>query len=150
MSLIRWSSQFDPFQDMEDMMNRVPTFMNNKAIPFHGTFMPVIDMYETEKSVKVETPLAGINPKDVQVSVEKGVLTIQGETKKEHEVEEKNYYRKEMRSGTFFRQIALPVPVNEDKVSAEFEDGVLKIELPKATPSVAKKINVKIIKKEKK
>jgi len=128
---------------MEEMMNRLPAVSGqNKA------FMPALDVYETDKAVVVETPLAGVNPEDVKVSVEKGILTLQGESNKEHEVEEKNYYRKEVRSGAFYRQIALPAPVDEDKVEAVFEDGVLKVTCPKAAPAAAvKEITVKVIKK---
>ena len=91
--------------------------------------------------------MAGVDPKDVEVSVEKGVLTVKGQSKKEHEVEEKNYYRKEMRSGSFYREVPLPAPVLEDKVSAEFENGMLKITAPKAQPAPVKKISVKVVKK---
>ena len=146
MSLIRWSPMFDPFQDMDDMFNRLPATMpmgvGMKA------FVPAINMYETDKGVVVETPLAGINPEDVKVSVQKGVLTLQGESKKEHEVEEKNYYRKEVRSGSFYREILLPSPVREDEVSAEFENGMLRVLLPKVSLVAAKKVDVKVIKKE--
>ncbi|MFA7654140.1 MAG: Hsp20/alpha crystallin family protein [Candidatus Magasanikbacteria bacterium] len=137
MSIIRYNPMWDPFAEMEEMLNR-------------RAFSPAMDVYETDKAVVVESPLAGINPDDVKITVEKGVLTIQGESKKEHEVDEKNYYRKEVRSGAFFRQVALPAPVVEDKVSAEFEDGVLKITCPKAPASVSKQINVKVVKKAKK
>ncbi|PIR78013.1 MAG: hypothetical protein COU28_03990, partial [Candidatus Magasanikbacteria bacterium CG10_big_fil_rev_8_21_14_0_10_36_16] len=71
------------------------------------------------------------------------------ESKREHEIDEKNYYRKEVRSGSFFRQVALPVPVQEDNVIAEFEDGVLKITCPKADENKSKKISVKVVKKNK-
>ena len=142
MSIIRWSPIWDPFAEMEEMMNRLPAVSGqNKA------FMPALDVYETDKAVVVETPLAGVNPEDVKVSVEKGILTLQGESNKEHEVEEKNYYRKEVRSGAFFRQVALPAPVMEDKVSAEFEDGVLKITCPKAVAAASKQVNVKVVNK---
>lgn len=133
---------WDPFAEMEEMMNRLPAVSGqNKA------FIPALDVYETDKAVVVETPLAGVNPDDVKVSVEKGVLTLQGESSKEHEVEEKNYYRKEVRSGAFYRQIALPAPVHEDKVEATFEDGMLKVICPKAAPAAVKKIDVKVVKK---
>jgi HSP20 family protein len=88
-----------------------------------------------------------MRPEDVSVSVEKGVLTLKGESKKEHEVEDKNYYRKEVRSGSFYRELPLPAPVLEDKVTAEFKDGILKITCPKATPTKTKKIDVKVVKK---
>lgn len=125
---------WDPFAEMEEMMRRFPS----------RGFVPAMDVYETKEAVMVETPLAGVDAKDVEVSVEKGVLTIQGESKKEHEVDDKNYYRKEIRSGSFFRQVALPAPVKEDKVTAEFENGVLKITCPKAAPTAAKKVAVQI------
>lgn len=110
-------------------------------------FVPAMDMYETKDAVVVEMPLPGIDPKDVNVSVEKGVLTVQGSSNQEHEVDDKNYYRKEVRSGSFFRQAALPTPVKEDTVSAEFQDGILKITAPKMAPTEAKKIEVKVVKK---
>ena len=137
MSIIRYNPMWDPFAQMEEMMSG-------------RAFAPAMDVYETDKVVVVESPLAGINPDDVKITVEKGVLTVQGESKKEHEVDEKNYYRKEVRSGAFFRQVALPAPVVEDKVSAEFEDGILKITCPKAAPAVSKQVSVKVIKKNKK
>ncbi len=142
MSLIRWSPMWDPFAEMEDTFNRLPAV--NSALK---AFTPAVDVYETDKAVVVETPLAGFNPADVKVSVENGVLTLQGEHKKEHEIEEKNYYRKEVRSGAFYRQIALPTAVQEDQVEASFEDGILKISCPKTKPAEPKKVEIKITKK---
>lgn len=128
MSIIRWSPMLPQFEDL----------------------FPAMDVYETEKSVVVETALPGINPDEVKVSVEKGVLTVTGESKKEHEVDDKNYYRKEMRSGSFFRQVALPAPVLEDKVDAVFEDGLLKVTCPKTEQLKTKKVEIKVVKKNKK
>lgn len=142
MSLIRWSPMWDPFAEVDEAFNRMPAVSSSLK-----AFTPAVDVYETDTAVIVETPLAGVNPEDVKVSVEKGVLTLQGESKKEHEIEEKNYYRKEVRSGAFFRQLSLPAPVEEDKVSANFQDGILKITCPKAQPSHPKKVEVKVTKK---
>lgn len=133
----------DPFQEMDEFMNRLPAIPGNPM----RAFVPALDMYETDKAVIVEAPLAGVGPENVEVSVQKGVLTVKGEMKNEHEVEEKNYYRKEVRAGSFYREVPLPTPVLEDKVTAEFEDGMLKITCPKAQPTLAKKIDVKVIKK---
>lgn len=148
MSLIRWTPIWDPFEEMEEVVGRLP------AVGSFGQmqkgFVPVLDMYETKDAVVVETPLAGVRPEEVDVIVEKGILTVKGESKKEHEVDEKNYYRKEVRSGSFFRQVALPVGVKEDKARAEFVDGVLRITCPKAASTQVKKISVKVAKKEKK
>lgn len=146
MSLISWSPQWDPFEEMESMMRNFPLSPNRSI---QKGFVPVMDVYEKNNNIVVETPLAGIKPEDVKVSVEKGILVVQGESRKEHEVDDKNYYRKEMRSGSFYRQVVLPCPCKEDKVEAEFEDGVLKISCPKAEPAKAKKVDIKVIKKDK-
>jgi len=139
---------WDPFAEMEEMFGRLPSLPSQSGLS--RGFVPAMDVYETKNDVVVETPLAGVRPEEVDVSVEKGVLTIQGQSKNEHEVDEKNYYRKEVRSGSFFRQVALPAPVKDDKVTAEFENGILKITCPKASPTVTKKVSIKVVKKEKK
>ncbi len=146
MSIIRWTPMWDPSEEMEEMFSRFPQMASLNQM--QKAFVPAMDVYQTDKAVMVEAPLAGVRPEDVEVTVEKGILTLKGESKKEHEVDEQDYYRKEVRSGSFFRQLVLPTPVVEDKVLAEFADGVLKITCPKAAPSVAKKIAVKITKKE--
>ncbi len=146
MSLTRYQG-FDPFQEMEQMMKN---FQSNGLMPVGQGFAPALDLYETASALVVEAPLPGINPANVEVSVENGIVTVRGESKKEHEMDDKNYYRKEVRSGSFFRQVALPSAVKEDEVVAEFEDGVLKITCPKLAEPKAKKITVNVIKKDKK
>ncbi|OGH60032.1 MAG: hypothetical protein A2725_00065 [Candidatus Magasanikbacteria bacterium RIFCSPHIGHO2_01_FULL_33_34] len=128
--------QYDPFAEMEKMFNS-------------QSFSPALDVYEEKDSVIVETSLAGVDTKNVDISVQKSVLTIQGENKKEHEIDDKNYYRKEIRSGSFYRQVALPVPVKEQEIKAEFSDGVLKIICPKAEAVEPKKITIEVINKDK-
>ncbi len=141
MSLIHWSPSLDPFQEMEEVMK---TMMPVSSQSLHKGFVPAIDVYETKDAVMVETPLPGVNPKDVQIQVDAGVLTLRGESKREHEVDEKNYYRKEVRSGSFYRQVQLPVVVDEDKIEAVFDGGVLRITCPKLGETRAKKIDIQI------
>jgi HSP20 family protein len=136
---------WDPFSDMDEVFNRLPATVGGKQM---RAFVPALDMYETDTAVVVETPLAGVNPENVEVSVQKGVLVIKGESKQEHEVEEKNYYRKEVRNGSFYREVPLPTAVIEDKVTAEFENGMLKITAPKAGAMDSKQVNVKVVKKD--
>lgn len=140
--LTRWNPNWDSFEEMEEMMNRLPSAFS-RGTGGRG-FVPAMNVYEDDDAIVIEAPLAGISPKDVHVSVESGILTVQGETKKEHEVEDKNYYRKEIRSGTFFRQVALPSAVNEEGVTAEFENGMLKIRAPKIAQKAGRKIDVHI------
>jgi len=130
---------------MDDMNSNLPAISNNTI----KTFIPAMDVYETGKALIVESPLAGVKPENVEVSVQKGVLIVSGQGKKEREIDDKNYYRKEVHSGSFYRQIVLPTNVIEDKVKAEFEDGVLKITCPKAESIKTKKINITVTKKNK-
>ena len=131
------------FDDMDEALSRLPATVGSQI----KSFVPAMDMYETAAAVVVEAPLAGVRPEDVEVSVHKGILIVKGESKKEHEVDDKNYYRKEVRRGSFYREMALPTQVKEDAVTAEFEGGVLKITCPKAAPASAKKIDIKILDK---
>lgn len=129
-------------EHIEEIMNQLPAMR-----PQHGLskgFSPALDIYETDNDVVVESMLAGVHPEDVKVSIEHGMITIQGETSREREIDEKNYYRKEVRSGSFFRQVPLPVPVLDEDISAEFEDGLLKITCPKAEEKKGKKVEIAI------
>lgn len=132
--------------EIEGIMPNLPALRDTMGL---AAFSPALDMYEENNAIIVESLLAGINPEDVEVSVDKGILTIQGKSSKEHEVEEKNYYHKETRSGSFFRQILLPTQVLAEEVTAEFDNGILKIELPKQKQAKSKKINIKVSRKKK-
>ena len=127
MSLTRYQG-FDPFQEMDQMMKNFPS---NGLMPMGQGFAPALDVYETKDAVVVEAPLPGINPANVEVSVENGIVTVQGQSTKEHEMDDKNYYRKEVRQGVVFRQIALPAHANHETAEASFENGVLKVSIPK-------------------
>ena len=129
MALIKWSPFLDmePFEEMGKMM---------------GSFTPAIDMYEDKDNVIVETQLAGIDPEKVNISIENDVLCIKGESEKKSEVEDTNYYRKEIRRGGFYRSVSLPTHVLGDQASAVAEDGVLKITIPKAQATKPKTIKI--------
>lgn len=138
MSLIRFRPRLlDPFEEME-------RFFNDGFGRKQQGFVPTVDVYQTEDSVVVETPLAGVNPDDVEVSIEDNILTIKGETKRKSEVDEENFYRKEVRHGSFHRQVALPTPVQEDKAEATSKDGMLKISIPKTQEAEVKSHKITI------
>lgn len=141
-SLIRWSPFFDSLEDMDKIFEEMKPMMRNRS-----DFMPAIDMYEEKDNVIVETQLAGIDPDKVDISIENDVLCIRGEGEKKSEVEDKNYYRKEIRRGSFYRNIPLPTHVEGEKASAVAEDGVLKISIPKAEAVKPKTIKIKTNKK---
>ncbi len=138
MSIIKWSPFFDQFEDMEKMFpNMSPAVRSSK-----NTFIPAIDMYEDEENVVVETELAGIDSDKVTISIENDVLCIKGEGEKKSEVDDKNYYRKEIRRGSFYRSVQLPAHVDGDKAKARADEGVLKITIPKAQEVKPKKIKI--------
>ncbi len=112
---------FDRFGDWE--------FPELRAL---GEWTPTLDLSETRDAfvVKAETP--GIEPKEIQVSLESQVLTIKGEKKQEKEEKDEQYYRVERGYGAFMRSVRLPAPVDGGKVTAAFKNGLLTVTLPKA------------------
>ncbi len=143
MAIVKWSPFLEPFEEMDKFIEE----WHKQGVK---GFAPAVDVYETKSNVVVEAPLAGVDPKHVSISIENDVLTIKGEVKKESEVDEKNYYRKEVRSGSFFRSISLPSHVNGDKATAESQEGMLTITIPKVTPTAPKTIKVTVANKKKK
>ena len=144
-NLVRW----EPFRDLTDVrfaMDRM--FERSLARPWPilrwepAPAQLAIDLYETDDAVGVTASLPGVKAEDVQVSVTGRTLTISGETKDASEENEGSYYRQERRSGAFQRVITLPVRVEADKAEATFEDGVLKLELPKVAEVKATTIKV--------
>jgi HSP20 family protein len=104
-------------------------------------------MYEDKDNIVIETQLGGIDPEKVDISIENNVLSIKGESEKKSEVDEKNYYRKEIRRGSFYRSIPLPTKVDGDQATAVNEEGVLKITVPKAAEVKPKTIKIQNKKK---
>ncbi len=107
-----------------------------------GNIIPPVDIYETPDSVVVETPMPGVDPDKLELAISNGILTIKGTSERKTEVDDKNYYRKEVRTGSIFRQVALPARVEEAQAQASFENGLLKIILPKVEERTS--INIKI------
>jgi len=98
---------------------------------------PSVDVVETDKSYEVSAELPGVDEKNIEVQIADGVLTLRGEKReeKEEQDEKKNYHLVERSYGSFQRSFALPENVAEDKVTAEFQNGILKIVVPKTAPS---------------
>ena len=136
--IIKWAPFLEPFEDMDKMFSEL--MPANKGM---AGFMPAVDIYEDKDNVIVETQLAGVDPEKVDISIENDVLIIKGESEKKSEVEDKNYYRKEIRRGSFYRSVPLPAHVLGDKASAAAEDGVLKISVPKAPEVKPRTIKIK-------
>ena len=138
MSLIKWTPFFPEFEDMEKNLDSMLPAVRGSQFGF----TPAVDMYEDKDNVVVETQLGGIDPDKVDISIENNVLTIKGESEKKSEIDEKNYYRKEIRRGSFYRAIPLPTKVDGDKAAAVSEGGILKITVPKASEVKPKTIKI--------
>jgi HSP20 family protein len=105
---------------------------------------PHMDVKETDKEIVVEAELPGIDEKEVSLALQDGVLTIRGEKKHEHEEDKGNYRVSERRYGSFQRSVRLPDTVDEDKVEASFNNGVLKVSLPKRPEAIGKQRTIPI------
>jgi HSP20 family protein len=106
-------------------------------------FVPAFDLAENEDAYVVRAEIAGIHVKDLDIQFTDGVLTVKGEKKQEKEDKLENYHRVERRYGSFQRSFRIPVNVQEDKIDANYKDGVLTLVLPKDETSRTKKIEVK-------
>jgi HSP20 family protein len=139
----------EPLSHLRNQINRVfdDFFGESRLTPrreMAAGFWPQVDVTETDKEIKVSTDIPGVELKDIDVSVEDGMLIIKGEKKYEREEKEKGQYRMERSYGSFERAIELPAEVDESKAKAEFKKGVLRLILPKrpGAPSRRKKIPV--------
>lgn len=107
-------------------------------------FSPALDVYDDDNVITVEAPIAGIDPKKLSIEIEDNVLKLSGSLEKKSEVDEKNYYRKEVRHGGFSRAVALPHAVDAEKAEAQYKNGVLTIRIPKREEAKPKSVNVKV------
>jgi len=112
--------------------------------------VPAFDITENEKEYVISGEIPGIDPKDLEVTLSDGILTIQGEKKQESEEEEENYHRIERHYGSFQRSFRLPENIKRDELDANYKDGILRLTLPKSKESEVKKIEVKEKKASKK
>ncbi|MFZ5391021.1 MAG: Hsp20/alpha crystallin family protein [Patescibacteria group bacterium] len=119
-------------------------FFDEVGLQSLSGFVPALDVYQTKDEVVVESQLPGLDPKDVNIAIENDVLTIEGKFEKKTEVDERDYYRKEIRSGGFHRSVALPTAVDGDKAKAVYEKGVLRIQIPKEERAKPKTVKVEV------
>lgn len=139
MSLIRWTPMFnmEPFEEFD-------TFFEGFGKHLGRSRVPEVDVYEKDNTMFVEIPLAGVDPDKVDISLDGDVLTVKGSMERKSEVEDKDYMRREIHRGSFHRTVRLPAFGSSEATSAVFENGLLKVAVPKIEPQGAKKIPVHI------
>jgi len=118
-------------------------FLDKDFLP-ERAWIPAVDLYETDENLMVKAELPGLDKKDIKLTLSDGLLTIAGERKQEKETKGKNCHRVESSYGSFQRTINLPVPVQADKIKADYKRGVLEITLPKAEEAKTREIQIDV------
>jgi HSP20 family protein len=146
-TLMRW----DPFRELEDMsdrLNRVfarpATRTNGKEALTVADWAPTVDISETEDEYLIKAELPEVKKDDVKVTLEDGILTIQGERRREKDEKTTKYHRVERSYGSFVRSFSLPDQVDENGVKAEYKDGMLNLRIPKSEKAKPRAIEVKV------
>ncbi len=141
--LARW----DPFRDLARVQEEMSRLFDERQAFRTGEsvgWTPACDIYEDGEEMSVRLELAGVDPKDVDIRFENGVLTLKGERKMEKDDKRDNYHRIELAYGTFTRSFSLPGTVDAEKIRAESKNGVLTVHLPKKAEAKPKSIQIKI------
>ena len=149
-TMMRW----DPFQDLRSAQDEMAQMspMLAHALGLHAqpqgsdratAWTPALDISERKDAYLVNVELPGLKPEDLDITMEDGLLTIQGERQFTSESSEQQFHRVERRYGAFRRSITLPAHVMAEGIQASFEDGVLQILVPKAEEAKAKRIQVR-------
>ena len=145
MAIIRW----DPYRDLVTLRDRMNRLFEDVSGPraeekdvLASSWAPSVDIYENENEVVLAAEIPGVDEKDVEIKVEDNNLTLRGERKFEKETKEENYHRIERSYGSFFRSFALPSYIDQDRIEAEHENGVLKIRMPKRSELKPRKVKI--------
>jgi HSP20 family protein len=144
MSITRWEP-FSELMSLRDAMDRLfeESFVRpGRLLGLSAAGTVPVDIYQQDNNLIVKAAIPGVRPEDIDVSVVGNTLTIKGETKEEKEVKEENVIRRERRFGAFSRSLTLPNPVDANKASATYENGILTLTLPLAEEARPKGIKV--------
>ncbi len=143
--LTRWEP-FREFATLQDRMNRLfrESYEGRDEALTTSTFAPAVDVYEDEHNIVLKIEVPGIDEKDIDIRLENNTLTIHGERKIEKEEKEENYRRVERQYGSFTRTFTLPNTVDTENVQANYDKGVLKVQLAKRAEAKPKQIKVNV------
>ena len=153
MSLVRWNPGVANFpsdiigmqkeiNSMFDRFFRGGSLDDENFLP--TSWMPAVDVVEKDDEYVAKLELPGVSKDDVKITLQDNILTVKGEKKEEQETKNSNYRRLERNYGSFQRSFTFPTSVKNDKVDAQYKDGILTISLPKAEEAKRKLIEVKV------
>jgi HSP20 family protein len=142
-------SQWESIRGLNSLQDRVNQLFDDTFIRRRigesdlGTWLPAVDIYETEQELIVKADLPGVDEKEIDIRVENNMLTIRGERKFQQDVSQDNYLRIERAYGPFTRSFSLPNTVDTEAIGAEHRDGVLTVRMPKREESKPKQIKIR-------
>jgi len=142
--------EFTPAREFEKFRREIDRLWDNfferrpARVEEGEEWLPALELAETENEYVVKAEVPGMDPKDIDISLSDGMLTIRGEKKQEREEKEANYHLVERSYGSFTRSIQIPKPVQGEKITASHKNGVLKIVLPKSEEAKKKEIKIKV------
>lgn len=143
MAVFRWGQTWDPIRDLEREVDRL---LASVSLSFQGIRVgrqyPPVNVYEVDDELLLTAELPGTRPEDLEVLVADGVLTLKGKRTGAEGITDDHYRRQERPRGDWQRSLTLPALIHEDKLSAEFTNGVLRVRLPKAPATVPRQIRV--------
>jgi len=144
MSLIRYNNPWNLFNQLQrELVNPELTKLNDDdASVATANWAPSVDISENDTEFTLVADIPGVNPDEIDISMEKGVLTIKGERNTENVEEKDNYRRVERQSGVFYRRFTLPDSADADKIAAKSEHGVLTITIPKQEVALSRRIEI--------
>ena len=146
---MRTIARWEPFRGVNTLQDQI-TRLFNDAFERTGeqsnlsAWAPEVDIYETEQELVVKADVPDVKPEELDIRVEKNILTIRGERKFEKKVDENNYLRVERSYGSFSRNFSLANTVNTEAIKADYKDGVLTLSIPKREEAKPKQIKVQV------
>lgn len=133
--------RFDPFSELSRLQDDMARALRRDAPA--RTYQPAVDIFEEQEAIVVAAELPGVRPEDVNVTVDNGMLTIEGERRFDKREEKGQWHRVESVYGKFTRSFALPKTVSADAIEANLDAGVLTVRLPKRAEIKPRKVEVK-------
>lgn len=144
MNLVRW----DPYRELSSFADRFNRALSPAAARERdeelslGAWIPPVDIAEEKDTIVLTAELPGFKEDQVQIQMEGNILTIRGERKFEEEKEGRNFHRVERAYGQFVRSFTLPNNVDRDQIKAAFDNGLLRVELPKTAEARPREIKI--------
>lgn len=146
MALVRWNAnpELSPWSALRDLENQFNQFFGDTSGGRTGgqSWVPAVDVHEEDDAYVVEADIPGLKKEDIHLEVIENTLTIKGERKSERETKKDGFRRVERSYGSFQRSVEVPGGFDAENVSAKFEDGVLKVRMPKREETKPRRIAV--------